>query len=108
MSNGGKEERKEEREGGKEGTSGGHRQQVIAALQTGQAKMSVAAGVALYQEHTQKLGARAIHAQALGIGLFSVESVGGKPSLKMPAVSKADSPGAQVWCVSHGTSFLWR
>lgn len=82
-------------------------QQVIAALQTGQAKVSVAAGVVMDQEHIQKLEARALRAQALGMGGFSGESVGGKPSLKMPAVSSIDAPGAQEWCVSHETAFLW-
>ena len=93
---------------GENGTSGGQWQQVIAALQTGQAKMSVAAGVVMYQECIQKLRARAIRAQALGIEGFNGESMGGKASFKMPAVSNVDAPEAQVWCVSHETSFLWR
>ena len=77
------------------------------ALSTGQAKMSVTAGVIMYRECIQKLGARAVCAQVLGIGGFSGESVGRKASLKMPAVSNVDAPGAQVWCVSHETSLLW-
>ena len=78
------------------------------ALSTGQAKMNVTAGVVMYQECIQKLRARAIRAQALGIEGFNGESMGGKASFKMPAVSNVDAPEAQVWCVSHETSFLWR
>lgn len=92
---------------GEQGTSEGQWQLIIAALQTGQAKMSVTAGVVMYWDHIQKLGVRAVHARALRIRGFSGEIVGAKASLRMPAVSKVDTPGAKVWCISDETSFLW-
>lgn len=69
--------------------------------------MSVTARVILHREHIQKLGARAVCAQALRIEGFSGESVSGKVNLKMPAVSNVDAPGSQAWCVSRETSLLW-
>lgn len=58
--------------------------------------MSVTAGVVMYWERIQKLGARVLCAQALRIGGFSGENVSGKASLKMPTVINVGAPAAQV------------